>query len=155
MRGKRAKKREQNIDKKYNSTIAAAFINKIMQGGKKSIAEKMFYDAVESAAKKVGDTPLNLLNKVIENISPNLEVRSRRVGGANYQIPIPVSPDRQKTLAIRWIVDSARGKSGKPFSEIFEKELVDAYNEQGDAFNKKINVEKMAEANKAFAHFRW
>lgn len=155
MRGKRAKSRKPSKDVKYQSELVMAFINKVMLHGKKSLAEKLFYSALESAARQVKMEPMDFLNDVVVKVSPSLEVRSRRVGGANYQIPVPVSPRRQITLVIRWIIDAARSKVGAPFDVLLKKELVDAYNERGDAFSKKISVEKMAEANKAFAHFRW
>ncbi|MBD3329528.1 30S ribosomal protein S7 [Candidatus Dojkabacteria bacterium] len=155
MRGKRAKSNIPDKDVRYQSELAMAFINKIMLHGKKSLAERLFYSAIEGAAKQLKMEPMDLLNEVVVKVSPSLEVRSRRVGGANYQIPVPVSPRRQITLVIRWIVDAARSKVGAPFDVLLKREFIDAYNEHGDAFAKKISVEKMAEANKAFAHFRW
>ena len=156
MRGKRAKKREQKPDKKYGNPLITRLINKVMLDGKKSLAESMVYASLEKGAEIVKEKDVNLfINKAIDNIRPALETRARRVGGANYQIPVPVSPRRQEALAVRWLVDVARNKSGKSFEELLTAELVNAYNEEGDALKKKIDTEKMAEANKAFAHFRW
>lgn len=156
MRGKRAKTRDQEADSKYGSTVIARLINKVMQGGRKSLAEKMVYEALEKGAEKVKEKDINsFMEEVIDNVKPAMEIRARRVGGANYSIPVPVSPKRQEALVIRWIVDAARKKSGKSFAEQLMTELVNAYNKEGDAFKRKIDTEKMAEANKAFAHFRW
>ncbi len=155
MRGKRSKKRTITPDVKYNSYVVTLFINKIMLHGKKDKAEKIFYDALEQSSKKVKVVPEEFLQQVVNNVKPTLEIRARRVGGANYQVPMPVSPRRQDTLAIRWIVDSVRGKSGSDFSKLLQKELQDAYENTGEAVKKKEETERMAEANKAFAHFRW
>jgi small subunit ribosomal protein S7 len=156
MRGKRAKTRDQEADSKYGSPVIARLINKVMQGGRKSLAEKMVYEALEKGAEKVKEKDINsFMEKVIDNVKPAMEIRARRVGGANYSIPVPVSPKRQEALVIRWIVDAARKKSGKSFEEQLMTELINAYNKEGDAFKRKIDTEKMAEANKAFAHFRW
>lgn len=156
MRGKRAKRREQKPDKKYGNLVISRLINKVMQGGRRSIAERMVYTAIENGAEEVKEKDVNtFVNKVIDNIRPALEIKARRVGGANYQVPVPVSPRRQETLAVRWIVDYARGKSGKSFEGLLKTELVSAYNGEGDAIKKKMDTERMAEANKAFAHFRW
>jgi small subunit ribosomal protein S7 len=156
MRGKRAKTRDQEADSKYGSPVIARLINKVMQGGRKSLAEKMVYEALEKGAEKVKEKDINsFMEEVIDNVKPAMEIRARRVGGANYSIPVPVSPKRQEALVIRWIVDAARKKSGKSFEEQLMTELINAYNKEGDAFKRKIDTEKMAEANKAFAHFRW
>ena len=156
MRGKRAKRREQKLDRKYQSPIIGRLINKVMQGGRKALAEKMVYAAIEKGAEEVKEKDVvTFVETIVDNIRPALEIKARRVGGANYQIPVPVSPRRQEALAIRWIVDSTRKKSGKSFDELLKLELVNAYNKEGDAVRKKIDTEKMAEANKAFAHFRW
>jgi small subunit ribosomal protein S7 len=155
MRGKKAKKREASKDHKYSNELVARFINKLMIGGKKRTAEKIVYTAIEEGSKKVDEEPIEFVNKVIDNIRPALEVKSRRVGGANYQVPVPVTERRQETLAVRWIVQIVRGRSGKPISELLRNEMLDAYNGEGDAIKKKESVERMAEANKAFAHFRW
>ena len=155
MRGKRAKTREQKVDRKYKSPLIGRLINKVMQDGKKGLAEKTVYYALEQGASKVKADPEEFINQLVDNVRPALELRARRVGGANYQVPIPVTPLRQETLAIRWIVDNARGKSGKDFKELLLGELLSAYNGEGEAVKKKSDVERMAEANKAFAHFRW
>jgi len=156
MRGKGAKKREQKPDKKYGSVLITRLINKVMLDGKKSYAEKMVYTSLEKAAEVVKEKDVNLFfNKVIDNVRPALETRARRVGGANYQVPVLVSPRRQEALAVRWLVEGTRKKSGKSFEELLTTELIDAYKGEGDAIKKKIDTERMAEANKAFAHFRW
>jgi small subunit ribosomal protein S7 len=156
MRGKRAKRKIQIADKKYGNIIISRLINKVMMGGKKSLAEDLVYGAIEGGAKKVKEEDINIFfNKAVDNVRPALEIKARRVGGANYSVPMPVSPRRQETLAVRWIVDSARKKSGKSFDTILMDELVSAYGGEGDAIKKKADTERMAEANKAFAHFRW
>ena len=155
MRGKRAKKRKVQLDPKYGDDLMARFINKIMLHGKRGTAEQMFYDALEAAAKKVGVDPLEFLNTMTDNVRPALEIKARRVGGANYQVPVPVSPTRQETLVIRWMVDVARSKTGDSFTNILMKEMLDAYNGTGDVARKKEDTERMAEANKAFSHFRF
>lgn len=156
MRGKRAKRKIQIGDVKYGNVVISRLINKVMQDGKKSIAEDLVYSAIENGAKKVKEEDINIFfNKAIDNVRPALEIKARRVGGANYSVPMPVSPKRQETLAVRWIVDSARKKSGKAFDAILQDELVGAFNGEGDAIKKKTDTERMAEANKAFAHFRW
>ncbi len=155
MRGKRAKKRQIAKDRKYNDEIIGRLINKVMQGGKKSLAENLVYSAIESGAETAKVPVIEFVHKAIDNVRPALELKSRRVGGANYSVPIPVSPRRQETLAVRWLVDLTRSKSGKPFDTILMGELLSAYNGEGDAVKKKADTERMAEANKAFAHFRW
>lgn len=156
MRGKRAKKREQKADRKYGSKLIGRLINKVMQGGRKSLAEKMVYAALEGGADNVKEKDvLAFIDKAVDNVRPALEIKARRVGGANYQVPVPVSPRRQEALTIRWIVDAARNKSGKSFEELLMAELISAYNGEGDAVKRKLDTERMAEANKAFAHFRW
>lgn len=155
MRGKRAKVRKQNLDRKYNNAIIARIINKVMQDGKKSLAEDLVYSAIEEGAKKMKVDVLDFVNQSIDNIRPALELKARRVGGSNYQVPVPVSTIRQETLAVRWLVDISRGKKGKNFDDILMNELISAYNGEGEAVKKKSDVERMAEANKAFAHFRW
>jgi len=155
-RGHRAKRKIQIGDKKYGNIVISRLINKVMQDGKKSTAEELVYSALENGAKKVKEEDVNtFFNKSIDNIRPALEIKARRVGGANYSVPVPVSPRRQETLAVRWVVDSARKKSGKNFDTILMDELVAAFGGEGDAMKKKMDTERMAEANKAFAHFRW
>lgn len=155
MRGKRSKKRVIAKDRKYNDEVIGRLINKVMQGGRKSIAEELVYEAIESGAKKSNTPVIEFIHGAIDNIRPALEIKSRRVGGANYSVPVPVSPRRQETLAVRWLIDISRSKTGKSFEKLLETELVSAFNGEGDALKKKGDVERMAEANKAFAHFRW
>lgn len=156
MRGKRAKRRTLKIDSRYLNPIIARFITKVMQDGKKSTAEALVYRAIESGAEIAKEKDVVLfVNKAIDSVRPALEIKARRVGGANYQVPMPVSPRRQETLAVRWIVDISRKKSGNSFDKILANELVNAYKGEGDAVRKKEETERMAEANKAFAHFRW
>jgi small subunit ribosomal protein S7 len=155
MRGKRAKKRIIAKDRKYNDEIIGRIVNKVMQGGRKTIAEELVYNAIETAANKSKTPVVEFVHTAIDKIRPALEIKSRRVGGANYQVPVPVNPRRQETLAVRWIIDLARAKGGKSFNERLEIELLNAFNGEGDAIKKKVDTERMAEANKAFAHFRW
>ncbi len=142
-------------DPVYNSELATKFVNCIMKKGKKSAAEKVFYGAIEIANKKSDGTGLELLEKAMANVRPNLEVKSRRVGGATYQVPIEVNPRRQRALAIRWLLSAAVSRSGKSMAEKLGGELVDAAGGAGAAVKKKEDVHKMAMANKAFAHYRW
>jgi small subunit ribosomal protein S7 len=155
MRGKQAKSRKQKVDRKYNNPLIEKLIKKVMQDGKKVLAEKIVYSALEEGSSTVKTDIENFINQIIDNVRPALELRARRVGGANYQVPIPVTPARQETLAIRWIVDLARSKTGKTFEKLLLEELISAYNNEGGAVKRKEEVERMAEANKAFAHFRW
>ena len=141
-------------DRRYQSVLVQRLINKSMLDGKKLTAEKSVYGALEDAAKKVGsEEPLAVFEKALKNISPNFEVKSRRVGGANYQIPFPVSGHRQLHYSFSWLVQSARARSGTSYQNRLALEIVDAYNEAGAAFKKKEDTHKMAEANRAFAHF--
>ncbi len=142
-------------DPKYGSRLATKIINKIMLDGKKAKAQSIFYEAVETVSKKVGAEPEVVFTQVIENIKPRIEVRSKRVGGATYQVPMEVRSKRQMSLAVRWLVDMARSKRGKGMARRLADEMFDAYNNQGGAVTKKDNVHKMAEANKAYAHFAW
>lgn len=143
-------------DAKYNNKLVSKFINCLMHKGKKSVAQKVFYDAMERVAKRVKDEePLKVFEAAINNVKPMIEVRSKRVGGASYQVPMQVSAKRQQSLSFRWILQSARAKKGKPMCEKLAEELVDAYNKQGGAMTTRENVHRMAEANKAFAHFAW
>ena len=155
MRGKRSKKRVIAKDRKYNDEIIGRLINKVMQGGRKSIAEELVYSAIESGAKKSNLPVIEFVHGAIDNIRPALEIKSRRVGGANYSVPVPVSPRRQETLSVRWLIDISRSKTGKSFEKLLETELINAFNGEGDVIKKKGDVERMAEENKAFAHFRW
>jgi small subunit ribosomal protein S7 len=141
-------------DRKYNSVLVARMINKVMLDGKKQVAERAVYDAMELAAKKVkSDEPLAVLEKAIKNVYPSMEVKSRRVGGANYQIPFPVSGNRQQHLAFMWFVQAARSRKGMPIADRLAAEMVDSINQSGAAYKKKEDTHKMAEANRAFAHF--
>ena len=150
------KKLQRNIqpDRKYDSVLVQRLINKSILDGKKLTAEKAVYQALESAAKKLeSEDPLVVFEKALRNVSPNFEVKSRRVGGANYQIPFPVQGHRQLHFAFTWLVQSARARSGMPYAQRLALEIVDAHNEAGAAFKKKEDTHKMAEANRAFAHF--
>jgi len=141
-------------DRKYQSVLVQRLINKSMLNGKKLVAERAVYDALEQAAKKLNsEDPLEVFERAIKNVSPNFEVKSRRVGGANYQIPFPVQGHRQLHYAFSWLVQSARGRNGMPYAQRLALEIVDAHNETGAAFKKKEDTHKMAEANRAFAHF--
>ena len=141
-------------DRKYQSPMVQRLINKSMLDGKKLVAERAVYTALEVAAKKLdSENPLEVFEKALKNIAPNFEVKSRRVGGANYQIPFPVAGHRQLHYAFSWLVQSARARKGIPYSQRLALEIVDAYNETGAAFKKKEDTHKMAEANRAFAHF--
>ena len=143
-----------NPDRKYQSVMVQRLINKSMLDGKKLVAERAVYTALEVAAKKLdSENPLEVFEKALKNIAPNFEVKSRRVGGANYQIPFPVAGHRQLHYAFSWLVQSARSRSGMPYEKRLAAEIVDAYNEAGAAFKKKEDTHKMAEANRAFAHF--
>jgi small subunit ribosomal protein S7 len=143
-------------DAKYHSKLVAKFVNCLMLDGKKSIAYKVFYDAMDQISKKINEVPpLEVFETAIANVKPLLEVRSKRVGGASYQVPMQVNPKRQQSLAFRWILAAARGKKGKPMSQRLAAELGDAYRKEGTAMTTRENVHRMAEANKAFAHFAW
>jgi small subunit ribosomal protein S7 len=146
--------RKLNPDRKYNSVLVQRLINKVMLDGKKQVAERAVYDAMAMAAKKVkNDDPLAVFEKAIKNVYPSLEVKSRRVGGANYQIPFPVQGNRQQHLAYMWFVQAARARKGMPMSERLASEMIDAINQTGAAYKKKEDTHRMAEANRAFAHF--
>jgi small subunit ribosomal protein S7 len=146
--------RKISADRKYNSVLIQRLINKSMLNGKKQVAERAVYAALEAAAKKVNsDDPVAVFEKAFENISPDFEVKSRRVGGANYQIPFPISGHRREHFAFMWLVAAARDRKGMPYQKRLMSEVVDAYNQTGGAFKKKEDTHKMAEANRAFAHF--
>jgi small subunit ribosomal protein S7 len=146
--------RELKADRRYNSVLIQRLINKSMLDGKKLTAERAVYTALEQATKKLEqDDPVMVFERALKNISPNFEVKSRRVGGANYQIPFPVSGHRQHHYAFSWLVQAARSRSGMPYAQRLSLEIVDAYNETGTAFKKKEDTHRMAEANRAFAHF--
>lgn len=143
-------------DIKYKSKLVSKFINSLMRKGKKSVAEGVFYGAMDVIEKKITDvTPLEMFETAVNNVKPLVEVRSKRVGGATYQVPVEVPKQRQQSLAIRWIIGAAQGKKGRPMFQRLADELVDAYKKQGIAITQRENTHKMAEANKAFAHFAW
>ncbi len=139
----------------YNSTIIPKLINSIMYDGKKVVAEKIVYEAINKIKSKTKEEPINVFNEAINNIKPTVEVRSRRVGGATYQVPVEVKSKRAQALAIRWLIDASRKRKDKNMSDKIFSELYDAYERKGSAVKKKEDVHKMAESNKAFAHFRW
>jgi len=143
------------VDPKFKSTIIPKLINSIMFDGKKGIASKIVYDAIDKIKSKTKDEPINIFNEAINNIKPTVEVRSRRVGGATYQVPVEVKAKRAQALAIRWLVDASRKRKDKHMSDKMFHEIYDAYEKRGSAVKKKEDVHKMAESNKAFAHFRW
>lgn len=148
-------KREVLPDPRYNSKVVTKFINCIMKDGKKSKAEKIVYQAMEELAKNTSEEPLAAFEKAINNVKPEVEVKPRRVGGATYQVPIEVDPRRQLILAIRWLISSARARGEKGMVRRLSAELTDAYHNRGGAIKKKEDTHRMAEANRAFAHFRW
>jgi small subunit ribosomal protein S7 len=150
-----AGKREVLPDPIYNSILVTKFINGVMWAGKKSTAEKIFYGAMERLAEKAGDEPLKVFKKALDNVAPALEVKSRRIGGATYQVPIEVTKDRRNTLAIRWVVTNARNRGEKTMTDRLVGELLDAYNSRGGSVKKREDVHRMAEANRAFAHYRF
>ena len=154
-RKRKAPKKLAVIDPKYKSTIIPKLINSIMYDGKKTIAEKIIYDAIEKIKSKSKDEPLNVFNDAINNIRPTVEVRSRRVGGATYQVPVEVKSKRSQALALRWLVDASRKRKDKKMSDKIFNEIYDAYQNKGSAIKKKEDTHKMAESNKAFAHYRW
>jgi small subunit ribosomal protein S7 len=143
-------------DGKYNSIVISKFVNCLMLDGKKSTATRVFYGALDIVASRIKDTPANEVFEIaLDNVKPDIEVRSKRVGGANYQVPMPVNPKRRQSLAIRWILDAIRKKKGKPMANRLADEIVSAYKREGAACTTRENVHRMAEANKAFAHFAW
>lgn len=151
----RPPRREVEPDPVYNSKVVTKLINQLMWDGKKSLAERICYEALDMAQQKTGRTPLEILNEALKNATPLLEVKARRVGGANYQVPVEVRPERRQTLAVRWLVSYARGRSGHSMQEKLAAELLDAANGTGGAVKKKEDTHRMAEANRAFAHYRW
>ena len=148
-------KREVTPDPKYGDVLLARFINYIMRRGKKSTAEKIVYDAIDIIEEKSGQNGLEVIRRAIENVKPVLEVTSRRVGGATYQVPIEVRPNRRLALAMRWIITYARGRGEKTMADKLAAELLSAYNREGPSIKKREDTHRMAEANKAFAHYRW
>ncbi len=154
-RKRKAPKKVLVVDPKYKSAIVPKLINSIMYDGKKTIAEKIVYDAIEKIKSKSKDEPISVFNEAINNIRPTIEVKSRRVGGATYQIPIEVKAKRSQTLALRWLIEASRKRKDKKMSDKIFNEIYDAYQNKGSAIKKKDDTHKMAESNKAFAHFRW
>ena len=154
-RRRRPEPKEILPDPVYNSTLAEKFVNSMMWDGKKTVSQKIFYAAMDRMRERAGDDPLKLFKKAVENCKPLLEVKTRRVGGANYQVPVEVAQNRRTSLAIRWILISARSRPEKGMGEKLANELNDAANMRGGAIKKKDDVHRMAEANKAFAHYRW
>ncbi len=148
-------RRETPPDAVYGSDLVQKFICSMMWDGKRSTAQRIFYSAMEQVGQKLNDDPLKVFKKAIENVKPTLEVKTRRVGGANYQVPVGVNPVRRQALAIRWLIQYARSRSGKTMVERLGDEILDAANSRGGAVKKKEDVHRMAEANKAFAHYRW
>lgn len=153
MRSKPAPKRKIKADPRYNNLVIAKFINYIMKDGKRSTAEKVVYNAFDIIADKTKKNPVEIFDGAIKNVAPLLEIRSRRVGGANYQVPSPVRGDRRYSLAFRWLITAAKARKGVPMEKRLASELIDAYNKEGSAVKKREDVHRMAEANKAFAHF--
>ena len=151
----RAEKRTILPDAKYNDLVLAKFMNAIMLDGKKSTAERIVYGALDIVEGKAKTEPVRVFHDALENIKPAVEVRSRRVGGATYQVPVEVAPRRQTALALRWIIAKARARSERTMKERLANELIDAFNKKGESIKQRENAHKMAEANRAFAHFRW
>ena len=154
-RRRRAQTRKIDADPVYGSVIISKFINKLMYDGKKSKAENIFYKAMDLVKEKTGKDGLEAFNEAIENIKPRVEVKSRRVGGSTYQVPVDVRPDRQNSLAFTWLIDASRKRGGRSMIERLSNEIVDAIDGKGQAVAKRDTVHRMAEGNKAFAHFRW
>ncbi len=148
-------KRQILPDPVYGSQLATKFMNRLMYNGKKSVSETIFYEALEFLGEKTQEDPIKAFEKAVENVKPQVEVKSRRVGGATYQVPVEVRPERQSSLAIRWVINYARSRGEKGMVARLSGELLDAFNKRGGAVKKKEDTHRMAEANKAFAHFRW
>ncbi len=155
MRRRAAERREITPDPKFGDAVLAKFINCVMRDGKKSVAERIVYGALDEIERRTGREPLPLFLEAVENVKPTLEVRSRRVGGATYQVPVEVRPERRQTLAIRWLIGAARARSEKTMQERLARELLDAAQGRGAAVKKREDTLRMAEANRAFAHYRW
>ena len=148
-------KRQSVPDLKYNDVLVSRFINGLMERGKKSIAQRILYNAMEILGQKANDEPLKLFHQAVDNVKPLIEVKSRRVGGATYQVPVEVRPDRRTSLALRWVIGYARQRTEKTMQERLAAELIEAANNRGSSVKKREDTHKMAEANKAFAHYRW
>jgi small subunit ribosomal protein S7 len=151
----RAERREVNPDPKYNDLVVSKFMNSIMKQGKKSVAERIVYGALDTMQAKAKSNPIQLFHQALENVMPAVEVRSRRVGGATYQVPVEVRNERRQALAIRWLIAAARGRNENTMEERLSGELLDAANNRGTAVKKREDTHKMAEANRAFSHYRW
>ncbi|MDD2207204.1 MAG: 30S ribosomal protein S7 [Aminobacterium sp.] len=149
------KKRQSLSDSRFGSVAVSKFISSLMKGGKRSVAEKAFYGALDIAGERLNAEPYEVFQKAMDNVKPLVEVRPRRVGGATYQVPVEVPAERAEVLAIRWIVSFARSKKGMPIAERLARELMDAYKGEGSSIKKREDTHKMAEANRAFAHYRW
>jgi small subunit ribosomal protein S7 len=154
-RRKVVEKREIFPDPKHNSVMAAKFVNNLMVDGKKSVAERIFYDTLEIMEERTKQDPMKLFKKAVDNAKPLLEVKSRRVGGATYQVPVEVSPERRQALSFRWLIQYAKARSEQSMAERLASEVIDAANNRGATIKKREDTHKMAEANKAFAHYRW
>ena len=154
-RDRKAPKRNLTPDAIYHSPVVEKFICRMMLDGKKSIATKILYTAMTTLSEKTGEAPLDVFTKAVDNVKPMVEVKSRRVGGATYQVPVEIREDRREALAMRWIIAAARKRNGKSMSDKLADELLDAYNSTGSAFKKKEDTHRMADANKAFSHFRF
>lgn len=154
-RRRKAVKKELIPDPKFNSTLVTQFVNNVVRCGKKRLAEGLFYNALALISERTGQEGLSIFKKAVENVKPVLEVKSRRIGGANYQVPIEVPTERRTSLAIRWLINYSKDRSEKSMSERLANEFIQASKNEGGAVRKKVDTHKMAEANKAFAHFRW
>lgn len=155
MRRRRAEKRQLTPDVKYNSELVSTLINTVMRRGKKTTAQAIVYGAFDIVQKKQNEDALEIFMQALDNVKPLVEVKSRRVGGANYQVPVEVSPDRQVGIALRWLVTYAQGRKGRPMRNALAEEILDAFNNTGTAVKKRDDTHRMAQANKAFAHYRW
>ncbi|WEX07107.1 30S ribosomal protein S7 [Chelativorans sp. AA-79] len=151
----RAEKREINPDPKFGDQVVTKFMNAIMYEGKKSVAEQIVYGALDQVEERTKQEPVAIFHQALDNVAPHVEVRSRRVGGATYQVPVDVRPERRQALAIRWLISAARGRNEKTMVERLSGELLDASNNRGTAVKKREDTHKMAEANRAFSHYRW
>lgn len=155
-RRRRAQKRKMELDPRFKSELVSKFINKVMIDGKKSTARRIVYDAIETFAQKIrSEDPLMAFEQALENVKPSLEVKSRRIGGATYQVPIEIDPARRTSLAMKWVIGYAKEKPGRSMTDGLVMELVDCYQNQGASMKKKEDTHKMAESNKAFAHYKW
>jgi len=156
MRRRRSEKRIRQSDPRFNSALVTRIVNMVMYSGKKSTAERLVYGAIDLIAEKNKDkNPMDVVHAAMDNVKPKLEVKSRRVGGANYQVPVEVAPERQEALALRWMLDYARGRKGVGLTQALAAEFMDAANNTGSAVKKREDMYKMAQANRAFAHYRW